>query len=66
MNGSVWIVVLLLVAMAVYMGRRLWGKSFDELFADQEREHHHVHRVLARHPHGGNWTDFRRWMDEEG
>jgi len=66
MDGSVWILLVLLLAMAAQMGGRLWGKSFDELFADQDRAHHHVHAVLARHPQGGTWRDFRRWSEEDG
>ena len=64
-EGSVWIVLVLLVGVATYIGRRIWGKSFDDMIADQEREYHDIHAVLARHPKGGTWPEFRRWMEEE-
>lgn len=64
--GTVWILLVLLVAILALMVPRMRGRSMDQLFAEREREHHHVHAVLARHPHGGDWRAFSRWMEEEG
>jgi len=62
--GSVWILLVLLVAIVALMASRTRGRSMDQLFAEREREHHQVHAVLARHPHGGSWREFSRWLDE--
>ena len=66
MFSSGWIVVVLLVAIAALMAWRMRGKSLERMFEDAEREHHHVHDVIARHPHGGTWWEFSRWLKENG
>ena len=41
------------------------GKSLDDLMAQNEHEHHHVHRVIAKHSLGGTWREHGLWMKEE-
>ena len=64
MASSVWILVIWVVAICALMGRRLYGKSLQELFDESDREHHRVQAVIARHPHGGTWHQFSRWLAE--
>ena len=64
MSASVWILVVLLVTIAVVMGRRLYGKTLDQLFDETEQDHHRIHAVLARHPQGGTWQQYSRWLAE--
>jgi len=55
----------LLVLIALLFWRQARGCSLDELFARDLRLHERVHRVLVRHPGGGRWRQFRRWMEED-
>jgi hypothetical protein len=52
-------------ALLVLFWRHLRGLSFDALLARAAEEHHHVHRVLAKHPEGGSWRTYRAWMRAE-
>ncbi len=51
-------------ALLALFWRQLRGQSFDDLLARAARDHHHVHRVLAKHPKGGSWKDYQAWMRE--
>ena len=55
----------ILVLLVVMFLRRAWGRSFDDVLARSEAEHHQVHGVHSRHPLGGTWMQFRQWMKEE-
>ena len=55
-------ILALLVAMFL---RRARGRSFDDVLARSEAEHHQVHGVHSRYPLGGTWKQFRQWMKEE-
>jgi hypothetical protein len=55
----------LLVALLIAFWRRMRGKSMEDLLAESADEHHHVHRVLAKHPGGGDWPNHKRWMNEK-
>lgn len=55
----------LLLAILILFWRRTRGRSFRDLLEQDARTHHLVQRVLAKHPHGGNWREYRRWMAEE-
>ncbi len=52
---SGYLLYLVVAAHLVLFWRHVWGLSFDALLARAEREHHRVHRVLAKHPEGGAW-----------
>ena len=56
---ALYAILALLVVMFL---RRAWGRSFDDVLARSEAEHHQVHRVHAAHPLGGTWRQFRQWM----
>jgi len=43
---------------------RMRGRSLGDLLARAEREHRRVHAVLAEHPRGGRWADYRAWMGD--
>ena len=55
----------LLAALVFLFWRRARGRPLDDLVAGQADAHEHVHRVLAKHPHGGTWRQFVRWMEDE-
>ena len=59
--------ILYLVAAALVL--MCWvkrgGLSLDGLLARNERDHHHVHRVIAGHPLGGSWKEHKQWLRQE-
>ena len=65
MATSGWIVYALLVALLLLFWRTARRRSLDALLEQGTEEHQHVHRVLAKHPEGGTWTDHQRRMTEE-
>ncbi len=56
---------VMFVVIAVMFWRATRGPSFEDLFERATHVHHHVHRVVAKHPTGGSWPDHKRWMQEE-
>ena len=60
-----FIYLMLLLALLVMFWRAKAGRGLDQLIADGEHEHHHVHRVIGRHPEGGTWRQHNAWMTEE-
>ena len=59
---SGYLLYLLVAALLVLFWRHLRGESFDGLLARAASEHHHVHRVLAKHPEGGTWQEHQDRM----
>ena len=55
---------LLVAALLALFWAKVRGKSFDDLLVQAAREHHHVLRVLERHPRGGTWKEHKTWMGE--
>ena len=55
--------VLVAALLALFL-RQVHGQSFDDLLVRAARDHHHVHRVLAKHPRGGCWKEYQAWMRE--
>jgi hypothetical protein len=62
---SGYLLYLLVAALLVLFWRHVRGRSFDGLLARAATVHHHVHRVLAKHPHGGTWREYQDWMRAE-
>ncbi len=65
MASSGWIVYALAALSGLLFWRHGLFKGLDAQFQAADDEHHHVHRVLHKHPRGGAWPEFKRWMDEE-
>lgn len=65
MAASGWIVYALLLVLLLMFWRKARRRSLDVLIERGAEEHHHVHRVLAKHPRGGTWKDHRHRMSEE-
>ncbi len=63
---SGFLLYVLVAALLVLFRRQLHGQSFDDLLVRGARDHHHVHRVLAKHPQGGSWKEHQTWMLEAG
>ena len=59
------ILYLLLLALIVLFWLKVRGLSFDDILEKIEHEHHHVHRVIAKHPLGGKWKEHQQWLEEE-
>jgi hypothetical protein len=36
----------------------------DDMFERSANEHNQIHKVLAKHPDGGDWQEFQSWMGE--
>ncbi len=62
---SGYLLYLVAAALLVLFWRHVRDLSFDALLARAAREHHHVHRVLAKHPEGGAWAAYQDWMRTE-
>ena len=57
---------ILLVAILALMWFRVRGRlTFDHTLALDLHLHHQVHRVIARHRHGGTWSENSAWMRDE-
>ncbi len=63
--SSGYLLYLVVAALLVLFWRHVRGASFDALLVRAAREHHHVHRVLAKHPEGGAWREYQDWMRTE-
>ena len=61
---SGFLLYVLVAALLVLFRHHSRGQSFDDLLARAARDHHHVHRVLAKHPQGGGWKEYQAWMRE--
>ncbi len=61
---SGFLLYFLAAALLALFRRHSRGQSFDGLLARAARDHHHVHRVLAKHPKGGCWKENQAWMRE--
>ena len=56
---ALYAILALLVVMFL---RRAWGRSFDDVLARSEAEHHEVQHVHDAQPLGGTWKQFRQWI----
>ncbi len=63
--SSGYLLYLVAAVLLVLFWRHVRGLSIDALLARAAREHHHVHRVLAKHPGGGAWREHKDWMRME-
>ncbi len=61
---SGFLLYVLVAALLVLFRRQLRGQSFDGLLMRAARDHHRIHRVLAKHPQGGGWKEYQAWMRE--
>ena len=64
LNFGIAIYLILLVLVIMFLLKRA-GRSLDQLIGDGGHKHHHVHRVIAKHPKGGSWSQHKGWMVEE-
>ncbi len=68
MSTAAWggfLLYLVVAALLVLFWQHVRGLSFDALLARAAKQHHHVHRMLAKHPDGGTWREYREWMRPE-
>ncbi len=63
--SSGYLLYLLVAALLVLFWRHVRGPSFDALLARAAKQHHHVHRMLAKHPEGGTWREYQDRMRAE-
>lgn len=47
------------------MWRRVKNKSLDDLIHESHHLHLQVGAVYTKHPAGGDWKTYQRWMQEE-
>jgi hypothetical protein len=62
--ASGYLLYLATLALLALFWRHRRGQSLDQLLARATHEHHRVHRVLAQHPQGGTWREYRIRMDD--
>jgi hypothetical protein len=65
MIDSGTILYVLLGGMLWLFWRNMHGLSFDQRLTRDTDLHYQVHRVFAKHPHGGTWREFQQWIREE-
>lgn len=58
------ILIPLLLAILFYFWGQVAGLSMQDLFKRSASEHFRIHKMLAKHPDGGSWQDYQRWMGE--
>ncbi len=54
----------IMVAILVWMWFRVRGMNIEEIVAQSADEHHTVNDIFERHPHGGDWSEFTKWVDD--
>jgi len=62
MDDYGWGLYVLLGALLFYFWTKIRGASFDELLQRQHDEHVAVHKVLHKHPEGGTFAEYQRWL----
>jgi len=60
-----WLLYVVLAVLLYYFWTKVRGCSPDDLLERATHDHHRVHDVLAKHPQGGSWAEYKRWMAEE-
>jgi hypothetical protein len=56
---------VVLAALLFLHWRAAAGRNLDQLFEADNHLHHQVHRVIAKHPAGGNWREHKAWMADD-
>ena len=60
-----WLLYVLLAGLLAYFWSKVRGCTMDQLLERASRDHHRVHKVLAKHPQGGGWAEYQDWMGAE-
>lgn len=55
---------VLLAGIVLLFWRESRGQSLSDLLDQDIHSHHLVQKVLAKHPHGGTWRQYRQWLAE--
>lgn len=58
--GGLLYVVFAMISF--YMWWQIQEMDLSKIMQAQNRHHKRVHRVLTKHPHGGDWTQYKKWM----
>ena len=53
---------LLFFLLVLYFYNKRGGRSLQELIERGAHEHVIVHQILAQHPRGGRWREFKEWL----
>ena len=54
----------LAVAILIWMGCRVRGMTLEQIVARSADEHHTLIEIFERHPHGADWVQYSKWVDE--
>jgi len=57
-----WLLYVVFAGLLAFFWTKVRGSSFDDLLNRASRDHHRVHDVLAKHPQGGTWAEYKSWM----
>jgi len=60
-----YLLYAVLAALLFMHWRAAAGRNLDQLFEADSDLHHQVHRVIAKHPDGGNGAKHKAWMAED-
>lgn len=62
MGASGWLLYVVFAALLYYFWTKVRGVSHDELMERGHEEHVAVHKVLHKHPEGGTFAEFQKWL----
>ncbi|MDH3194758.1 MAG: hypothetical protein OEL78_00445 [Hyphomicrobiales bacterium] len=60
-----WLLYVVFAGLLAFFWTKVRGSCFDDLLDRAAREHHRVHGVLAKHPRGGAWAEYKSWMGDK-
>jgi hypothetical protein len=55
----------LLIAILILFWRKSRGRSLRDLLEQDAHTHHIIQKVMAKHPEGGTWQQYRQWIAAE-
>ncbi len=56
---------VMVAGLLLMFWRKVRGLSFDDLLEQSHREHRHVLKMIASHPHGGTWKEHQKRLREQ-
>lgn len=58
-----WVLYVACAAILFYMWDQLRAFDHDKAIDAQNKHHVRVHKALKKHPKGGTWKQYKRWMN---
>lgn len=65
MIDSGYIIYALLALILWVFWKRVRGQTLEQLLHEGALEHHRVLEFHQKHPQGGTWGEYKRWLTED-